>query len=362
MTIDRRQMLSAALGLSTAIVTGHTSHAAGATTYEEVVRTSRAPLQAARRNRELVRFATLAANSHNTQPWTFTPRGDEIAIAPDFTRRCPAVDPDDHHLFVSLGCAAENLVLAASTLGLKATPVVDGDSIIIALEAASPGPTALADAITSRQCTRAPFDGRPVALEALRQLESACQEPGVSAVMLTDRAGISNVTDYVLAGNSAQMRDKAFMNELVSWMRFNESDALATMDGLFSRASGNPALPAWLARPLLRFVFTERSENGKYRAQLDSSAGVVVLAAETSDKAHWIAVGRACQRFALQATALGLKYSFINQPVEVAPLRPQFAAAIGLGARRPDIVMRFGSGPDLPKSLRRPPEQVMRES
>ncbi len=358
MAIDRRQMLSAALGCSLTMVASRPADAA--MSYDEAVSTSRAPLQPNPRDRELVRFAALAANSHNTQPWTFTARGNEIVIAPDVTRRCPVVDPDDHHLFVSLGCAAENLVLAASTLGLKATPVFDGDGIVIALEAAPPATSVLADAITRRQSTRAAFDGRPVALDALRRLESACGEPGVSAIMLTDRVGVAKVTDYVLAGNSAQMRDKAFMDELVHWMRFSESDALATMDGLFSRASGNPALPAWIARPLLNWVFTESGENEKYRAQLDSSAGVVVLAAETGDKAQWIAVGRACQRFGLQATALGLKYSFINQPVEVASLRPQFAAALGLGVRRPDIVMRFGSGPDLPKSLRRPPEQVMR--
>ncbi|MES1147867.1 MAG: nucleoside transporter C-terminal domain-containing protein, partial [Bradyrhizobium guangdongense] len=87
--------------------------------------------------------------------------------------------------------------------------------------------------------------------------------------------------------------------------------------------------------------------------------GIGALAADKSDKAHWIAVGRACQRFGLQATALGLKYAFVNQPVEVAALRRQFAASIGLGERRPDLVMRFGAGPDLPKSLRRAPEQVM---
>jgi hypothetical protein len=177
---------------------------------------------------------------------------------------------------------------------------------------------------------------------------------------MTERAAIAGVTDYVVEGNSAQMRDKAFMRELVSWIRFNEAEALATMDGLFAPASGNPSLPSWLARPLLKFFFTERSENKKYREQLASSAGVVVLAAERSDKSHWIAVGRACQRFGLQATALGLKYAFVNQPVEVAALRSQFAASLGLGERRCDIVMRFGAGPDLPKSPRRPPELVMR--
>jgi hypothetical protein len=361
MAIDRRQLLFSVLGASVPAMIQPSSAAAAPISYQEAARAARAPLQSAPRDRELVRFATLAANSHNTQPWIFTARAHEIMIAPDYTRRCPAVDPDDHHLFVSLGCAAENLVLAASLLGLRASPVIDGDRIVIGLDAAPPVKSALADAITSRQCTRAAFDGKPVAAEALRQLDNACREPGVSTILMTDRAGVAKVADYVLEGNSAQMRDKAFMDELVSWMRFSDADAVATMDGLFARASGNPAWPAWIARPLLRFVFTENGENRKYREQIDSSAGIAVLAADASDKAHWISVGRACQRFALQATALGLKYAFINQPVEVAALRPQFATAVGLGARRPDIVMRFGTGPDLPKSLRRPPEQVTRE-
>lgn len=355
---NRRQFLTTALGLSAA-VSGGPSAAAEAMTYDEAVKSSWAPLRALPRDRELVRFATLAANSHNTQPWIFSARGNVITIGPDVTRRCPAVDPDDHHLYVSLGCAAENLVLAASTLGWRADPVVDGDRIVITLEEALPAASALADAIPVRQCTRAAYAGTADAPGILRQLENACREPGVSAIVITERAAMAKVADYVLDGNSAQMRDKAFMRELVSWIRFNEAEALATMDGLFAPASGNPSLPSWVARPLLKLFFTESGENKKYREQLDSSAGVVVLAADRSDKAHWIAVGRACQRFGLQATALGLKYAFINQPVEVAALRPQFATWLGLGDRRPDIVMRFGTGPNLPRSLRRPPDLVM---
>ncbi len=330
-------------------------------TYEEAASIVRAPLRSTPRNRELVRFASLAANSHNTQPWTFTASANRIVIAPDFTRRCPAVDPDDHHLFVSLGCAAENLVLAASMLGLKANAIVEGDEIVIDLETSPSSSSPLAEAITARQSTRTIYDGKPVSPETLRLLEGACREPGVSTIMISDRAGISDVADYVVQGNSAQMRDKAFMEELLRWLRFSEADAMARMDGLFSRCSGNPAMPAWIARPLLGFFFTEEGENKKYREQIESSAGVVVLAADASDKAHWIAVGRACQRFGLQATALGLKYAFVNQPVEVPAVRSQFAAVMGLGERRPDIIMRFGTGPALPNSLRRAPEQVTRE-
>lgn len=52
---------------------------------------------------DLVRYGTLAASSHNTQCWRFQIIDDQgITILPDFSRRCPVVDPEDHHLYVSL--------------------------------------------------------------------------------------------------------------------------------------------------------------------------------------------------------------------------------------------------------------------
>ena len=61
---------------------------------------------------QLIRHATLAANSHNTQPWLFEVGGNKIRIRADADRRCPVVDPDDRHVIASLGCATENLVFA----------------------------------------------------------------------------------------------------------------------------------------------------------------------------------------------------------------------------------------------------------
>jgi hypothetical protein len=106
-------------------------------------------------------------------------------------------------------------------------------------------------------------------------------------------------------------------------------------------------------------VFKADAENDRYARQIASSAGIAVFAAQRDDRAHWVAAGRACQRFALQATALGMKHAFLNQPVEVASLRPELARLVGLPGRRPDIVMRFGYGPALPYSLRRPVAAVL---
>jgi len=85
-----------------------------------------------------------------------------------------------------------------------------------------------------------------------------------------------------------------------------------------------------------------------------------VFVGQQDDREHWMRAGRACQRFALQATVLGLKCAFVNQPVEVAALRPELAALVGLPGRRPDIVLRFGYGPTLPYAPRRPVDAVIR--
>jgi hypothetical protein len=167
------------------------------------------------------------------------------------------------------------------------------------------------------------------------------------------------VRDLVVAGNSAQVADAAFLRELKTWLRFSPREAIELGDGLFSAATGNPTLPAWLGPRVFDWVFNADAENDKYARQLRSSAGVAVFVSQRDDREHWVLAGRPCQRFALQATALGLKHAFINQSVEVASLRPELAALIGMPGRRPDIVMRFGYGPALPFSARRPVAAVL---
>jgi hypothetical protein len=318
-------------------------------------------LEGAALSRELVRYATLAPSSHNTQCWRFAIEGDAITILPDLARRCRAVDPDDHHLFVSLGCAAENLLLAARAHGLIGEPSFDAgrDAVRIALQPAAPRATPLFQAIAERQSTRAEYDGKPLAAEELQQLEAAATSERVRLLMFTHPGAIERVLDPVVQGNTAQMADPAFVAELKTWLRFSGADAVRLGDGLYSAASGHPSLPAWLGERLFDLFFTPKAENDKVARQLRSSAGVAVFVARRDDKEHWVEVGRAYERFALQATALGVRNAMVNQPVEVAPLRPKFADLIGVSGSRPDLVVRFGRGPKLPRSLRRPLDAVL---
>ncbi len=173
-------------------------------------------------------------------------------------------------------------------------------------------------------------------------------------MLVSERKQLEPLRDLILAANAAQMGDPAFVAELKRWLRFSPNTALRTGDGLFSAAGGQPSLPEWLGPWLFDRVFTVKAETDRYARQIATSAGIAVFSAAAADPAHWVQVGRACQRFALQATALGLTCAFLNQPVEVPGFRADLATQVDLPGRRPDIVLRFGRGTPLPFSARRP--------
>ena len=65
----------------------------------------------------VVAMAGRASSLHNTQPWTFRPRGGSIELLADTSRMLPAVDPDGRELTMSCGAALFGLRLGMRSLG-----------------------------------------------------------------------------------------------------------------------------------------------------------------------------------------------------------------------------------------------------
>ena len=307
--------------------------------------------------RELVRYATLAANGHNTQPWQFAIRADGIEIHPDYSRHLPVVDPNNRELWISLGCALENLLLAARAAGYAAEVTYPdaADFIDVRLATATPQGSPLFDAIPLRQNTRSVYDGQPVKPPVLAQVLAVPLEPGVAVQLITEPASMERTLEYVRQGNLAQYADQAFLNELIHWLRFNKKEALASLDGLYSRCSGNPEVPRWLGRMFVSGTRPHQQADVD-AAKLRSSAGALVIASEADTKTAWVRTGQVYERLALAMTSLDIKSAFLNQPIEVSSLRGQFQRAIGLGSSLPQLLVRFGYVGAMPRSLRRPVE------
>lgn len=312
--------------------------------------------------RLLVASAIKAASSHNTQPWKFRLEPGRITVLPDTARRCPVVDPDDHHLFVSLGCAVENLVIAAPSIGLHAEASCDERTgeIGVDLRAAPISTPELLPAIDWRQCSRSQYDGSALTPAQTRLLEEAGRGDGVSVRLLFGERALEQVAQYVVAGNTTQFADLDWRRELRHWVRFNARAARAAGDGLYGPSMGSPAVPDWLGQLFMRLAFSAKSQNRKDSLHVRHSSAVAVFVSEHNDKRHWVEAGRCYERLALQATALDLRTAFVNQPVEVAALRAQFAAHLSLSpSERPDLLVRIGRGPRMPRSFRRPVDAVI---
>lgn len=305
---------------------------------------------------ELVRYATLAPSTYNSQCWRFRAAKDAITILPDPDRRSPAVDPDDHHLHVSLGCAAENIVQSAAAAGLSAfveTGPTAGDGVTVRLELGVPFRSPMAGAIPERQTTRAAYDGKAVPVADLTRLERVARGPGVTPVFVTGATQRRRLLDLAAAASREWRADAAKLAEVRRWTRFDDASALATRDGLAPGPAGRASLPPALGAALFDLLAASDRQVDRLVGDLRSSAGLLAFVTAVDDRAHWVETGRCFQRFALLSTALGIRHDWVNAATEQPALRPRLGMELGEPAGRPSLLLRFGYGPARPRSLRR---------
>jgi hypothetical protein len=68
----------------------------------------------------IVRAGILAANPHNSQPWHFRISELAVDLYADYSRQIGVIDPLRREMHIGLGCAVENMILAAQAEGFDA--------------------------------------------------------------------------------------------------------------------------------------------------------------------------------------------------------------------------------------------------
>lgn len=295
----------------------------------------------------LVSAAVLASNAHNTQPWLFRVGGSRIDLFADERRDIGAVDPFSREMHVGLGCALENLLLAARVRGYeyRLTPTPDrSDPTFVARVDLSGGEkevSPLYEAIPERRTNRYAYDAsRPVSgatLEALSALNEDGSGVGVSWFATgAERRKVGGL--LVEAAREITLDEDQSYDNGERWLRQGEDAIREHRDGLTLDTMGISGL-ALLAAKLLPAPSARSSDEFWLRSleRQTSTAGAfgLLTVRDYEDTAQRLAAGRLWQRMHLWVTKEGLAAQPMNQLHERADrevqlgIGPKFGDALG---------------------------------
>lgn len=304
----------------------------------------------------MVEQATKAPSGHNTQPWLFKINNSNIEIRPNLDKSLPIVDFDNRELFISLGCATENLCIAASHKGYNTEiSIGEGGIIIVALNKQPDiNPDPLFEQIVVRQTNRSVYNGNTVPADTIELLKAVAIEPGIKLhIYKSDTPEFDTIANYIYRGNTIQMQNKAFKDELRNWMRYNKKHQNETNDGLSYAVFGAPNLPKWIVKPIMSNVVNEKVQNKGDRKKLESASHLVLFTTQKNSIMEWVNMGRTLERFLLKSTEMGIAHSYFNQPNELRELSVQMAEALSITDEHPMILIRLGYGEKMPYAKRK---------
>ena len=274
-----------------------------------------------------VAAAILAANPHNTQPWIFHVTADRIELFADPTRRTGTLDALDREHHIGLGCALENLVLAAAARGYRATATLlpdPTDPTHVATVALSAGPaeeSALHDAIGDRHSNRGPYTTKAVPADAFDTLDAVSAGlDGADIRWFTTPADRAALGALIIAATQAIVDDEQQSTDSFAWFRNNRDDIDTHMDGLTLDAQGLSPVVLAVAK-----ILPATSRTAGDRFWLDQTRTVhtataaaygVLTVTDPDDPAQRMIGGRLLQRIHLAATMQRLALQHMNQITE----------------------------------------------
>jgi nitroreductase len=284
----------------------------------------------------LVRAAILAASPHNTQPWLFKVTNSSIELYIDSRRNVGALDPYLREEHIGMGCALENLMLAAAANGYQ--PTVTSLPGKLGPISAEPAPKLLArvdletgnaeqselyDAIPRRHTNRGPYvPDRPLPSDFVDDLSHlTSDQQDVKLFLFPAEADRKRIVEITSASNDTIYSDPEVDRGSRPWIRSHWNEVQRFRDGLAIDAFGQPPIktaifkmmPLWMQR----WVVSRGQKDGYSKLMLCAPLMGIITVRDRYDQENCLRAGRIWQRAHLLATARGVAGRPCNEAVEM---------------------------------------------
>lgn len=285
----------------------------------------------------MVRAAILASSPHNTQPWRFRIAPDRIDLFADIGRNLGSFDPYLREMHIGLGCAVENMMIAARPCGYTARlelfggrlapPPLEAKPVRVAtvhLRKTRPAHDSMFKAIAERRTNRGHYDkSRGVSGPVLTQLAAIGEQFGaqIRLQLLADESRREALAALINRATLDITRDKEMSRDSEKWFRFSPE--------LVDRHRDGVTLDSLTLPPFLRIMAKMMPAPGEAAANqywIDNTRemhlGTAPVLAQIAvrdlyDRQQAMDAGRLWQRLHLWATGHGLAMHPVNQAVEM---------------------------------------------
>ena len=313
-----------------------------------------------------LRYAILAPSSHNSQPWRFRIQGASVELLADYDRALPVVDPLDRELIISCGAALFNLRTALNYFRCVAQThpfpqhhrphLLARVTLDLARRMEERSWSELFRAIRARITDRGRYAPDPVPERTQAALREAAHVEGAWLCTFAEDVDKAKAAALIAEADRMQFENPAFRSELASWLHSSREK-----DGLPAYARGAQELLGFgnVAAAFLVRTFDLGNGVAARDRQLASGSPLLVCLGTTRDTAlDWLRAGQALQRVLLTAAHQGYSASFLNQPIEVAALRPSLNE-LTRHEGYPQIILRIGRGSATQHTRRRTVDEVL---
>jgi nitroreductase len=339
----------------------------------------------------IVKAGILASSAHNTQPWRFRVSSDRIELFADAERHLGPFDTYRREQMLSLGCALENMVLAAQAQGFDPgvnlspgvlTIPVKAEAVpaaVLDLKRGERRESALFNAIGDRHTHRGAYDpSRSVPRDLLDEMQAlVAGDSAVRLILFVEGGRKSRLGQLTVSATEEIIADHDMAAASARWFRFDWASLQQQRDGITLDAVGLPPLINAAAK-ILPVPTPEQADRQWLEATRDvhvKTATVLGLIAvrDLYDQPTTLAAGQAWQRLHLWATSRGLAAQPVNQAAERVDREaelgrpPRMAEALsqvtGDAAWKPTFIFRMGYADRAARlSPRRPVSAVVSES
>lgn len=293
----------------------------------------------------IVAAGILASNPHNSQPWLFRISDSAIDLFAVPERQIGVIDPFRREMYIGLGCAIENMRLAAEAEGFKADirlmpdPTTESHAASIFLAESSPATSALYEAIPNRHTNRAAYDTtRSVDESVFSGIDALVTEPTVRLVWMRGSSSHKKFGEVAIAAAEALIADDQQSMDSHNWWRQDWDDVQTHADGITLDAQGMPSVILNAAK-----FFPDMSRPSNDQAFVKNVRDVIIPTAaafgilvvhDGMNNMQRLQCGQTWQRIHLWGTAQGLAMQPLNQMTERADrevqlgIEPVFGNAI----------------------------------